>query len=104
MDDNLLRLLTAGSSLGGARPKAATVVEGQPWIAKFPANDDICPMCRVELAAMRLARRCGLDVPNLGCHQVLGRDINMIDRFDRVATPAGVRRQPFASGLNTWRP
>ena len=34
LDDNLRRLLTAGSSLGGARPKAATEIVGQPWIAK----------------------------------------------------------------------
>lgn len=99
LDDNLRRLLTAGSSLGGARPKAATEIRGQPWIAKFPANDDIYPICRVELAAMRLAKRCGLNVPNLDFREVLGRDIYMIERFDRIATSEGLRRQPFASGL-----
>jgi serine/threonine-protein kinase HipA len=35
--------LTAGSSLGGARPKAATTIEGQSWIAKFPARNDTFP-------------------------------------------------------------
>ncbi|CAN5874764.1 type II toxin-antitoxin system HipA family toxin [soil metagenome] len=99
LDDNLRRLLTAGSSLGGARPKAATDVAGHPWIAKFPAKDDIYPICRIELATMRLAKRCGLDVPRLDFHEVLGRDIYMIERFDRVMTAGGVRRKPFASGL-----
>lgn len=99
LDDNLRRLLTAGSSLGGARPKAATEVLGQPWIAKFPANDDIYPICRIELATMRLAKRCGLNVPNLDFREVLGRDIYMIERFDRIVTANGVGRQPFASGL-----
>ena len=99
LDDNLRRLLTAGSSLGGARPKAATEVVGQPWIAKFPANDDIYPICRVELATMRLAKRCGLDVPNLDFREVLGRDIYMIERFDRTLTANGVERQAFGSGL-----
>ncbi|MDG2520445.1 HipA domain-containing protein [Caulobacter segnis] len=99
LDDNLRRLLTAGSSLGGARPKAATDVLGQPWIAKFPANDDIYPICRIELATMRLAKHCGLDVPNLDFREVLGRDIYMIERFDRISTADGARRQPFASGL-----
>lgn len=99
LDDNLRRLLTAGSSLGGARPKAATEIAGQPWIAKFPANDDIYPICRIELATMRLAKRCGLNVPSLDFREALGRDIYMIERFDRVVTAEGVQRKPFASGL-----
>ncbi len=99
LDDNLRRLLTAGSSLGGARPKAATEIAGQPWIAKFPATDDIYPMCRVELATMRLATRCGLNVTNLEFREVLGRDIYMIKRFDRILTGSVVHRQPFVSGL-----
>lgn len=99
LDDNLRRLLTAGSSLGGARPKAATEIAGQPWIAKFSANDDIYPICRIELATMRLAKRCGLAVPSLDFREVLGRDIYMIERFDRVMTADGVLRKPFASGL-----
>lgn len=99
LDDNLRRLLTAGSSLGGARPKAATEIDGQPWIAKFTANDDNYRICRIELATMRLARRCGLNVPNLDFREILGRDIYMIERFDRALTPDGVRRHSFASGL-----
>lgn len=99
LDDNLRRLLTAGSSLGGARPKAAMAVAGQPWIAKFHANNDIYPICRIELATMQLAKRCNLNVPNLDFREVLGRDIYMIERFDRVTTPEGIRRKPFASGL-----
>ena len=65
LDENLRRLLTAGSSLGGARPKGSTELDGQPWIAKFPARDDTFPVCRIELATMRLAAECGLDVPPL---------------------------------------
>lgn len=100
MDDNLRRLLTAGSSLGGARPKAATDIEGRPWIAKFQANDDAFPVCRVELATMRLAARCGLDVPRLDFHRAMGRDIYLIERFDRGRGKDGDRlRRPFVSGL-----
>lgn len=99
LDDNLRRLLTAGSSLGGARPKAATEIAGKPWIAKFPAKDDIYPICRIELATMRLAKRCGLNVPSLDFREVLGRDIYMIKRFDRLLTAYGVNRRSFASGL-----
>ncbi len=99
LDENLRRLLTARSSLGGARPKAATEVDSQPWIAKFPAKDDTFPACRVELATMRLAKECGLDVPALGFERALGRDIYMIARFDRMPTNLGMLRRPFASGL-----
>lgn len=99
LDDKLRPLLTAGSSLGGARPKAATDIEGQPWIAKFPARNDTFPECRVELATMRLAARCGLDVPELSFREVLGRDIYLIRRFDRAAAGTGLDRIPFASGL-----
>lgn len=99
LDENLRRLLMAGSSLGGARPKAATEIGDQPWIAKFQARNDSFPECRVELATMRLAAECGLDVPALGFEHVLGRDIYLIERFDRVAHGNWTERRPFASGL-----
>ena len=99
LDDNLRRLLTAGSSLGGARPKAATNIDGQPWIAKFQARNDSFPECRVELATMRLAQDCGLDVPRLDFRRVLDRDVYLIERFDRVANGDRMERRAFASGL-----
>lgn len=99
LDENLRRLLTAGSSLGGARPKAATELDGQPWIAKFQARHDSFPECRVELATMRLAATCGLDVPALDFRQALGRDIYLIKRFDRTPHDSGFQRRPFISGL-----
>jgi serine/threonine-protein kinase HipA len=48
---------------------------------------------------MRLAAHCGLDVPNLGFERALGRDIYLIERFDRRPTREGMLRRPFASGL-----
>jgi serine/threonine-protein kinase HipA len=99
LDENLRRLLTAGSSLGGARPKAATEIDGQQWIAKFQARGDSFPECRVELATMRLAAECGMTVPALDFAHVLGRDIYMIERFDRARRGNHLRRRPFASGL-----
>lgn len=99
LDENLRRLLTAGSSLGGARPKASTELSGQPWIAKFAASNDSFPECRVELATMRLAAACGLNVPSLAFQQVLGRDIYLIERFDRYRAGDQLERLPFASGL-----
>lgn len=99
LDQNLRQLLIAGSSLGGARPKAATEVDGHPWIAKFSARNDSFPECRVELATMRLAKECGLDVPALGFDRILGRDVYLIRRFDRLPADSGLQRRPFVSGL-----
>ena len=99
LDENLRALLAAGSSLGGARPKAATKIGDQPWIAKFQKRGDSFPECRVELATMRLAGECGLDVPPLDFRCVLDRDIYLIERFDRIPHGNWLERRPFASGL-----
>lgn len=99
LDPNLRRFLEAGSSLGGARPKAAAEHRGTPWIAKFSAKDDTYPVCRTEIAVMRLAKECGLDVPETDIASILGRDIYLIERFDRVATGNQLIRRPFASAL-----
>lgn len=99
LDENLRALLAAGSSLGGARPKAATTIGEQPWIAKFQKRGDSFPECRVELATMRLAAECGLDVPSLDFRSVLDRDVYLIERFDRIPHGDWLERRPFASGL-----
>lgn len=99
LDANLRRILEAGSSLGGARPKAATTHHGAPWIAKFSAKDDTYPVCRIELAVMRLAQHCDLDVPEIDFETILGRDIYLIRRFDRQVEGNQLKRTPFASAL-----
>ena len=99
LDPDLRRLLEAGSSLGGARPKAATTHRGVPWIAKFSAKGDTYPVCRTELAIMRLAQHCELDVPDTDFTTILGRDIYLIRRFDRQVEGNQLRRIPFASAL-----
>src|SRR5579862_1857606 len=99
LDPDLRRFLEAGSSLGGARPKAATDRNGEPWIAKFSAATDLYPVCRTEFGVMRLATICGLDVPPVDLTTLLGHDIYLIRRFDRAAAGNRLRRIPFASAL-----
>ena len=99
LDPELRRFLEAGSSLGGARPKAATTREGTPWIAKFSAKDDTYPVCRAEYATMTLAAECGLDVPRLALELVFHRDVYLIERFDRHVKGNSIARTPFASAL-----
>lgn len=98
-DSKLWRFLEAGSSLGGARPKAAVDHRGMPWIAKFSAKGDTYPVCHTELAVMRLAKECGLDVPETDFASILGRDIYLIQRFDRATVGTKLLRRPFASAL-----
>ena len=99
LDPDLRRILEAGSSLGGVRPKAAADHHGAPWIAKFSAKDDTYPVCRTELAVMRLARECGLLVPDIEFATICGRDIYLIRRFDRLVEGNRLKRVPFASAL-----
>jgi serine/threonine-protein kinase HipA len=93
------RFLVRGSSLGGARPKATTEWNGRQWIAKFGRADDHTPMCRAEYATMTLAQVAGIQVPHVRIEKVLGQDIYLIERFDRLPGRAGDRRVPFISAL-----
>jgi serine/threonine-protein kinase HipA len=93
------RFLARGSSLGGARPKATTEYGGKQWIAKFGRADDHFPMCRTEYATMNLAQVVGINVPPVRIEKVLGQDIYLIERFDRIPNGTTYRRLPFISGL-----
>jgi serine/threonine-protein kinase HipA len=87
---DLDQALMHGSSIGGARPKA-TLVDGQrSLIAKFSSASDNYPVVRGEFLAMTLARKAGLNVANVDLTQSMGRDVLLIDRFDRSGD--GTRR------------
>jgi serine/threonine-protein kinase HipA len=93
------RLLMCGSSLGGARPKATTDYEGRKWIAKFGRNSDRNPICKIEYVTMQLASEVGINIPPIRLQSVLGQDIYLIERFDRIPQGQDYRRIPFISGL-----
>ena len=78
--------LLHGSSVGGARPKALLSDGARRLIAKFSATTDAYPMLKGELVAMELARRAGLNVAAVKLTHALGKDVLLIDRFDRPAT------------------
>ena len=79
----LERALLHGSSMGGARPKAVLTDGEQQRIAKFTSTTDSYPVVKAEYVAMELARRAGLDVAGVALETVLGRDVLLVDRFDR---------------------
>ena len=83
--------LLHGTSIGGARPKVTLVDGGRELIAKFSSTADPYPVVKAEAAAMELARRVGLEVPASELVRVLGRDVLLVERFDRTPVP-GQRR------------
>ena len=89
--DALLR----GTSIGGARPKVTLHDEdGRPVIAKLSTQTDPYPVVRFEAAAMALAARVGIDVASTRLVRSLGKDVLLVDRFDR---PGGGRRRLMVS-------
>ncbi len=97
LNPELRRALVGGTLVGGARPKAALVDDnGRQWIAKFSMSTDPYPIVRSEALAMDLARRAGIRVPETRLVRSLGREVLLVERFDR--TPDGQRRH-MVSGL-----
>ncbi|MBF0314993.1 MAG: type II toxin-antitoxin system HipA family toxin [Oligoflexia bacterium] len=92
-----LRLyLEYGPSLGGARPKATVDWKESTYLAKFSLSLDSKNEPLVEYATMKLAKRCGLNVPTIDTTKVGRRYIFLIERFDRNEEGLPI---PFLSGL-----
>ncbi|MBU2582590.1 MAG: HipA domain-containing protein [Alphaproteobacteria bacterium] len=88
-----------GSSIGGARPKALIDEADRRLIAKFSALNDIYSVVKAEFIAMRLAARAGLHVAEVRLAQAAGKDVLLIERFDRVHTAKGWTRRSLVSAL-----
>jgi serine/threonine-protein kinase HipA len=84
LSPELAAALLRGTSIGGARPKVLLDDGGRARIAKLSSTTDPYPVVRAEGVAMELARRVGLDVPRVEVTSCLGRDVLLVDRFDRV--------------------
>lgn len=96
-----LQLLFQVATLGGARPKALVARNGKQFLAKFPAKGDGFDVPVVERACLELARKCGLTVPGTDLITLPdGRNIMLIERFDRELLPDGtVARRHGVSAL-----
>lgn len=89
-----------GSSMGGARPKAVLTAEGCEWIAKFPARNDPFDVPAAERATLELAREAGLAVPPTRLETLAdGRQVLLIQRFDREPRARGMGRRHMVSAL-----
>ncbi len=92
-------LLLAGTSMGGARPKAVVEDNDSLWIAKFSSPHDRWNQPVVEHAFLNLAKLCGLQVADSKICVVSDKDVLLVRRFDREKTASGYRRHRMVSAL-----
>ena len=90
-------LLSPGSSLGGARPKANVKdPKGNLWIAKFPSRHDEYDIGAWEYVAHELSKMCGINAPEAKLMKFSpGGSTFLNKRFDRIKD----RRIHFASAM-----
>jgi len=91
----IARLLHAGSSMGGARPKASVIHNGVHYLAKFNQKDDTLNVCLCEYAAMTFAKTMGINVSDISITQIQEHDVLLVKRFDRE----NGKKYPFLSAL-----
>ena len=81
------RMLSAGGSFGGAKPKALIDIAGEQWVIKFFNNEPIdVPL--IEHASMTLAKLAGIEVAQTRVVPLVGENALAVRRYDRD----GVRR------------
>ncbi|MDT8424285.1 MAG: type II toxin-antitoxin system HipA family toxin, partial [Desulfuromonadales bacterium] len=91
-----------GSSIGGARPKALIEERGNKYIAKFSSGNDLYSVVKAEYVAMRLAALAGLEVAAVKLVKAAGKDVLLIERFDRIALDCGWARKAMVSALTLF--
>ena len=88
-----------GSSIGGARPKALLEDGDTKRIAKFSSSSDLYSLVKSEYVAMRLAALCGITAASVSLTHAAGKDVLLIERFDRVRAADGWQRKAMVSAL-----
>ena len=81
-DDELSLLFQAGSSPGGARPKALVKDESGAYLAKFTSSMDQLDVVGLEAAAMELGRRAGIETAETRLLSLGSRKCLLVKRFD----------------------
>jgi serine/threonine-protein kinase HipA len=98
---DLQRLVHAGGSLGGARPKAhVTAQDGTLALAKFPsAERDTWDVMAWEFVTLHLADAAGIAVPRSELLTLADRRVLVVQRFDRRYGSTGASRIGYASAM-----
>jgi serine/threonine-protein kinase HipA len=94
--------LQHGSSLGGARPKVLIEDGERKLIAKFSASTDLYNVVKAEFIAMRLAQEVGLNVAQVQLTRAVGKDVLLVERFDRINVDGGWQRKAMVSALTIF--
>ncbi|MBK5275830.1 MAG: type II toxin-antitoxin system HipA family toxin [Desulfuromonadales bacterium] len=83
-DSAISLLLSAGSSPGGARPKALVYddVRNIHYIAKFSSTRDQVDVVKIEAATMSLAAKAGLVIPPCRLEECGNRQVLLVQRYD----------------------
>lgn len=93
----LAQLVRAGSSLGGARPKASVIGrDGRLKIAKLASVADDYDVIAWEAVALDLAEQAGIEVPARELLRVGDKSVLVLDRFDRLEAE---QRVPYISAM-----
>lgn len=95
----LAQALQHGTSIGGARPKALIQSDSRKYIAKFSTSSDLYSVVKAEYVAMRLAGLVDLNVAPVSLERAAGKDVLLVERFDRTATVNGWQRKGLVSAL-----
>jgi serine/threonine-protein kinase HipA len=99
---DLDQALFHGTSLGGARPKAMIQDGDRKMIAKFSSSNDTYNVVKAEYVAMRLAAKVALNVASVRLERVAGKDVLLVERFDRLKTKNGWQRKAMVSALTLF--
>jgi serine/threonine-protein kinase HipA len=99
---DLAEALQHGTAIGGARPKALVEHGNVKYVAKFSSSSDVYSVVKAEFIAMRLARSVGLNVAAVQLKRASGKDVLLVERFDRVATQGVWQRRAFVSALTLF--
>lgn len=76
------KMLAAGGSFGGAKPKALIDIAGEQWVIKFFNNEPIdVPL--IEHASMTLAALAGITVAETRVVSLVGENALAVRRYDR---------------------
>lgn len=99
------RLLHAGGSFGGAKPKALIEIDGEQWVIKF-FNGEPIDVPLIEHASMTLAAQADITVAETRVVSLSGENAIAVRRFDREGVcrihclSAGTALRARSSGSN----
>ena len=102
LSPELDQALLHGTALGGARPKVLLDDGDRKFIAKFSSSHDLYSVVKAEFIAMRLARKVGLNVATVHLRTAMGKEVLLIERFDRVRHRDQWRRRAMVSALTIF--